>query len=106
MRIRITLCSFLISFGGFCVLAQSKTFLDFKSPVYLLLKFLHAVLAAVVTYFVVPLCPLDYEQAFAPLQEGMWQYNAVSAGLILASAVLGLSVIAIFCQVLKRKRLM
>jgi hypothetical protein len=105
MRIRITLCSFLVSFGGFCVLAQSKTFLNFKTSVYLLLKLLHAVFAAVVTYLAVPLCPLDYEQAFAPLQEGMWQYNAVSAGLILASAVLGISVIAIFCQVLKRKRL-
>ncbi|OQB24736.1 MAG: Sporulation integral membrane protein YlbJ [Firmicutes bacterium ADurb.Bin182] len=104
IRMRVTICSFLTAFGGFCVLAQSKTFLDFKTPVYVALKLLHAFIASVITYFVMPFLPLRYEQAFVPFQQGQWQYNAVSALLILASAALGFSAVSIYCVVLKRKR--
>lgn len=92
-----SLASFIVSFGGISIMAQSMTFLDFKPSRYILQKFFTAVFAAVITYFASLMLLPDSVATFGTIntQEATVFSNVLSASGIFLASALGLAAIGL-----------
>lgn len=97
--------AFLFSFGGLCIAAQSMLFLPVKLKQYLPLKLAQGVLAALLCYFLFPVCFPGAAHAGAVSGETLAE-NALTATAIFAVSLLGVGTVLLFSAIAgKRKRL-
>ena len=97
--------AFLFSFGGLCIAAQSMLFLPVKLKQYLPLKLAQGVLAALLCYFLFPICFPGAAHAGAVSGETLAE-NALTATAIFAVSLLGVGTVLLFSAIAgKRKRL-
>lgn len=92
LRSAAALCSFLVSFGGICVMVQAMSFMRYEKPWrYVAAKFLQGIIAAILTWTTTPwFLPQDV----ATMAQGMHDYvvNTVSGAAILLASCLGAGV--------------
>lgn len=92
LRVSATLASFLVSFGGLCVMVQSMSFLTFQKPLrYLSYKLCQGLVSACITYFMIPVC-LPESIAVLSVAESPYLQNMLQGGAILLASSLGLSI--------------
>jgi len=105
LRIAASAGAFLFSFGGLCIAAQSMLFLPVKLKQYLPLKLAQGVLAALLCYFLFPVCFPGAAHAGTVSGETLAE-NALTATAIFAVSLLGVGTVLLFSAIAgKRKRL-
>ena len=103
IRLKIPLCSGMVTFGGLCMLLQSLSFYELKVSRYLLLKQIQNVIAGVISYLTVPWFLPDSAMVMAPISKETFAGNLMSGTLMLGSALLGLSVAWLLATVCKKR---
>lgn len=86
MRLQLSLCSFIISFGGICIFMQANSICVVDACSYLCTKLIHGFAAALLCYFLFPVFISGSSEVFA----------SISASVIL-SRTLTASKIALLC---------
>lgn len=84
--------AFLFSFGGLCIAAQSMLFLPVKLRQYLPIKLAQGILAALLCYFLFPVCFPGAAQTGMVSGETLAE-NAITASAIFAVSLLGVSTV-------------
>lgn len=105
LRIAASAGAFLFSFGGLCIAAQSMLFLPVKLREYLPLKLAQGVLAALLCYFLFPVCYPGAAQVGMVSGETLAQ-NALTATAIFAVSLLGVGTVLLFSAVAGKRRRM
>ena len=98
MRSAVTLGAFAFSFGGLCIMAQSMIFMRIDAGKYLLYKLAQGTLAALIAYFLFPLCCNGaYDVAAVPEYVERLKTNSLSALYILIASMAAMAAIMLIC---------
>ena len=106
LRLSVSLCAFLVSFGGLCVMTQAMAFLEYPHPGrYLASKAAQGLLAGLLAWFLLPLFPGAAPTMAIP--ETPYMANALSGLSMLMASALGMAVamlLAVFARKSSHKR--
>lgn len=103
LRATVTLCSFLISFGGLCIMVQAMSFLSYPKPShYLLTKLVQGIASAVITWMVFPLFGSDTVMVMAQ-NANQYLVNALSSFVVLGASSLGIAVAMMLAILIGKK---
>lgn len=87
-RILSSLGAFFVTFGGICVLMQSKTFFRIDSLRYIGFKFIQSTITAILAYILTPLFYFEAKDVFNPVSQERLAENATSMGTVLTVSML------------------
>ncbi len=94
LRLSSSIGAFLVTFGGICVLMQSRSLIDLKSTSYIFFKLIQGFIAAVLTYILTPFFYNETASVFNPVSAERFSENATSMGTVFAVSML--VIIAVF----------
>lgn len=102
MRQAVVLGTFITTFGGLCIMAQSSLFFKIKAWHYIVIKLMQSIVASTIAYLLFPLFAKDTLPVFNPVTGERMIENTMSMGFAFLSSLLGMSVIFLFSMARKR----
>ena len=106
-RLSLCLCSFLLSFGGLCIFAQSKlVFPELEAAMYLIVKLLHGSVSFILTWILYPFFGTSYAVFGSLDSSAAFSGSGTAHTAILfcfaASAAVSISVVSVFSRLIKK----
>lgn len=88
LRLAAATGAFFVTFGGVCVLMQSKAFFNIKSSIYILFKLIQGIISAIFAYIITPFFMTESTAVFNTVSQERFAENTTSMVTLISVSML------------------